>query len=239
MTPEELLRFLQQTVDEGFVSQLYKAASVREAEVLEALRGADIDVYSLQEIQRIPTDLLDGVANTHLRQARRMGALAGVSYGAFGILTAVPELMHLMIAVVRTAQRLSLTYGQEYESFRGSLQLWEAIAQAFGVDPSSFEGAEPELFRNMPVPMWTSNQVRWNPIILGVARQVLITLAFIFLKKRWARAVPLVGVGLSGIGNYTLLRRVGLSLKGEFRQRHQLMSLAGDVSSVSVEFRVD
>ena len=238
MTPEELLEFLQRTVDEGFVSQIYSAASVGEAEVLETLREADLDVYSLTEIHRLPTEALDAVADAHLKVARRVGAVAGVTYGAFGILTAIPEIVHLMVAVLRTAQRMSLTYGHEIQSFQGNLQLWEAVAKSFGIDPESYEGTEPQGLGTLPVPKFNSDQMKWNPIIFGVARKVLITIGYIFLKKRWARAVPLIGIGLSGVGNYTLLKRFGRELKEEFRGKHQMLGLRDDSNSIPIDFTV-
>lgn len=239
MTPEELQAFLGRVTEEGVVMQLYRLASVKEADVLASMRQADLDVYTLDDVRALPTHRLDPLAEAQLRQARRMGALSGMTWGAGGILTAPPEMLHLMVATLRIAQRLALTYGQEFETFRGNLLLWEALSKAFGVPALAFEGAETEAFRRLPVPFLNTQAIQWNPVILAAARQVMVTAALLFVKRRWTRIVPVVGIGLSGVGNYSLLKRIGRELQREFRRQHVLGQLEGRQSSAPIDFRVN
>lgn len=234
MTPEELMSAIQQAMDEGLVNQIYQSASVKEGEILDALRERGIDAYNLSDLQRIPTEQLDAQADLYLKSANRTAALTGLTYGAFPLIALVPELMHLLVTVIRSAQRLSLTYGQEIESYRGSLQLWETIGEAFGVDPAKLEGAESELFKNLPVPV-RPGAMPLSPIMFRMVQGILLTMAYGFVKHAF-RIVPFVGMGVAGAANYQLMRKVGRQMRGDFRGRHELMKMSQGEPSQELSF---
>ena len=219
LTPEELMDLLQRALEEGLATQIYQAASVSDVDVLEDCRLKGHVVLKLEDLHAIPTDKLDEVAADYLKHYKNLGAVAGLAWGTGGILTAAPEMVQLLITVVRMAQRLSLTYGLEFESFKGNLELWEAIGDAFGVKVE-MEGVEQDILRNLPAPLLRGG-LR-DPLVLKIASGVLSAGAWMFVK-RWLRFIPLFSLGVSTYGNYRLIKRLGLSLQRNFRRRHELL----------------
>ena len=239
VTPEELAQRLQEALDEGVITQIYKAASVRPEEILTEMQLAGLEATTIDGLLTQPTEELDPFADKVLSDVRRTGAIAGATYGAGGVLTALPEVVHLMVLIMRTAQRLSLVYGQEIQSFRGRMRLWETMGEALGVDPEILATASAELAQDLPVPFFQRPGLPVDPVTIRVAQKVLITVAIPLISKRWARLVPVLGIGVSTLGNYVLLQRLGSDLKAAYRGRHQLLAARRAGSSQRVEFQLD
>lgn len=216
-----MVRQMQANLDEGMVSQLYRLASVPSEEVLAALRAEDIKVYTPEEVLKVPTELLDPVADKQLKQVQRRGAFYGGTFGMGGLLSVAPELAYMFVTVIRMAQKLSLTYGQEYESSRGRLELWAAIGRSVGIK-LDLEGLETDLYRELPIVVG-KGPFR-DPILFKVAQKVLVTIGFT-MSTRISRLVPFLGAGVGIATTYAYLSKRGRLLKEDFRTKHQLQHL--------------
>lgn len=251
MTPEELLRRIQQAIDEGWLEHLYRASSVGTDELYLELRQAGVEVYSPGELIRVPTGMIDPVAQATVERSRRVGAMTGAGFGMGGWLTILPELGWYLAQLLRLAQRVSLLYGFEVQSAKGRLELWEALSQALEL-PVELEGVEsvepvgltlggsalggmslgglplgglPIVFRAAPIRDNLTQQV---------ARRVVRAVAM-RMVGRFTRLLPVVSVGVAGFASYRLLGRVGVRLKETYRSRHLLRAMALSDGMVSEE----
>ncbi len=232
-----MLRQLQNNLDEGLLSQLYRIASIEQDEILVGLRKRGVEAYSLGEISRAPIQLLDQGADEQIRRVCRSGALSGASFGLTGVLSIAPEIGYVLVALLRLSQRISLTYGYEVETSKGRLDLWTALARGLGIRVS-LEGLESDLYRGLPV-LVGKGQFR-DPILVKVVQKVLVTVG-LRMSTRFARMVPLVGAGVGGIANYAWFSMIGRRLKDDFRTRHQLrhLNLSDPGLSEEIAFTLD
>jgi hypothetical protein len=189
------------------------------------------------EIAQVPPTILDQVADAYVRQVSRQGAITGLSFGLGGILSVAPELMVLIVTLVRMAQRLSLTYGHEFDTPRGGLDLWTSIGRSLGIS-IDLEGLDSELYRGLPM-LVGRGQFR-DPLLLKVAQRVIVTVA-VKMSTRAARLIPFLGAGVGSLTNYTWLSRVGTRLKDDFRTRHQLrhLNLSDPGQSEEISFTLE
>lgn len=237
MDPEELLKQIQEALDEGLLVHLYRLASVSPEATLRQLRDQGIEVYSLGELGRVPAPLLDAVADDIISRCRRRGALTGAGLSVGGYFTLAPEIIWYLSTLLRLGQRLAMVYGQEVQTLKGQIELWQALASALGVQVD-LEGLDGELHRGLP--MAIGRGTLRDPILLNVVQQVLIKLSMA-LAKRITRFVPVLNIGLGGLATYRQLSNVGEQLKETFRTRHQLrtLSLSDLELSEEISFQLD
>ncbi len=227
----EWLRQVQEGNDEGLIGYLYQLASVPPSQVFAAMREQGVDVYTAEHVLQVPTDRLDPVANKFIRSTLWRSSFYGATFGMGGILSIPPELAYLFVTIVRLAQRISLCYGQEYESLRGQIELWSTLGRGVGIE-LSMEGLEADVYRRLPV-VFGKGPFR-EPILIKAAQKILVTIG-LRLSTRMARFVPLVGAGVGMASTYTYLSRVARRMKEDCRTRHQLQQTMLDDSTLSEE----
>ena len=125
MKADELARTVFDTIDEGILQRLYEVASVRPETILADLQEAGYEVEGIEQLKDLPTEVLDSLADRYIQSAKRKAAMGGASMGLGGWLGLAPGLSQMLVLVLRLAQRISLTYGFDYRSERGELELWK------------------------------------------------------------------------------------------------------------------
>ncbi len=220
MNVEDLGRSILDALDDGLVQGLYRLASVEPDSVLSDLSTGEKRLERIEDSRRLPVELIDPVAARYIKDARRSAALSGASLGFGGWMGLPPGLMHLMVLLLRLAQRLSLAYGVDYRTGKGEIELWKALATAVGAKVD-WEGTEAELMRKLPVVV-TGTGAFANPLLVQAARAVLMRVAIIG-GARVTRFVPVVGAGSGAVLNFLEVHRVGHRLKATFRTRHAIV----------------
>jgi hypothetical protein len=142
------------------------------------------------------------------------------------------SLAHLVIVLLRLAQRISLAYGFDYRTSRGEIEMWKALAGSVGADVD-WEGTEAELMRRLPAVI-TGTGTFANPLLLK-AVQAVITRVALNSSLRVTRAVPVVGAGSGFLLNFVHVDRVGKRLKASYRNRH---AISGFDPSAAIEVEI-
>ncbi len=225
------LRQVQEGNDEGLVGHLYHLASVPPSEVLATLRQEGVTVYAPEHVLEVPTERLDPIADKIIRKALWRGTFYGATFGMGGLLSVPPELAYLFLTIVRLAQRISLCYGQEYESLRGQIELWSTLGRGVGIE-LDIEGLETDVYRRLPV-VFGKGPFR-DPLLIKAAQKVLVTIGF-RVSSRVARFVPFLGAGVGLASTYAYLAGIGKRMKEDCRTRHQLQQTKLNDSGVSEE----
>ena len=221
MRADDLARALLDALDDGLFQHLYRLSSVDPKEVVSDLASRGARVNGLESIASLGVEELDPLVDRYVKDARRQAAMSGLSLGAGGWLGLPPGLMHLVVSVVRLAQRISLAYGFDYRTDRGEIELWKALARAVDADVD-FEGSEAELLRRLPAVV-TGTGTFQNPLLLKAFQAVVgrVALGAGMHVTRW---VPVVGGGSGMLLNYLQVGQIGRRLKDSFRSRHALGS---------------
>jgi hypothetical protein len=220
MTPEDMARAVLNALDHGLFQTLYRMTWVDPGTVVKDVRASGADVTDLSEFGNLPTDQLDSVADRYIRRARRSAAISGISFGAGGWLGLPPGLGHLVVVIVRMAQRISLTYGFDYRTDRGEIELWKGLAAATGAN-IDWEGTEADLMRRLPAVV-TGTGAFSNPLMLK-AFQAVVTRIAIASGLRLTRWVPVVGGGSGLVLNWLQVDSIGRHLKETWRRQHILV----------------
>ncbi|MEE2829435.1 MAG: EcsC family protein [Myxococcota bacterium] len=219
MKAEEFATGILDALDEGLFQNVYRLASVELSEVVKDFQNSGSAVQDLADIRDLDIRVLDKRADRYIRRAKRSAALSGVSLGAAGWLALPPGLIHLVVVALRLAQRISLSYGFDYRTDRGEIELWKALAKAVDADVN-WEGTEAELLRRLPTVVTGSNTFS-NPLLLKAVQTVVVRLAAAagLHASRW---VPVVGSGTGLVINYLEVDRIGRRLKESWRTRHAI-----------------
>ncbi len=226
MKADELARAVFATIDEGILQRLYDVASVRPEAILADLREAGHEAETIEQLQALPTEVLDSLADRYIRSAKRKAAMGGASMGLGGWLGLAPGLSQMLVLVLRLGQRISLTYGFDYRSERGELELWKGLASAVGAS-LRWEGTEAELMKRLPVAV-TGSGALTNPLLMQALRAVIARVA-LTSSRQVSRWLPLVGGGTGLVFNYLEVDRIGRRLKANWRAQHVISSF--DTSS--------
>jgi len=221
MRVDDLAQSIFETIDEGLFQRLYQVASVKPEAILADLRQAGHPVESLADVQQLPTEVLDSLADAYIKSARRTAAMGGVSLGIGGWLGLAPGLSQLLVLVLRLGQRISLVYGFDYRSGQGELDLWKGIASAVGAS-LRWEGTEAEVVKRLPVAV-TGSGAFTNPLLRQALRAVVARVA-LSSGRQLSRWLPLVGGGTGMIFNYLEVDRIGRRLKAHWRAQHVISS---------------
>lgn len=219
MKAEDIASGFLDSLDEGMFQAIYRLASVDEEEIYKEFKTLGIEVSSLSGVAALPVQTLDVLADRFIRRAKRSAALSGASLGFGGWLGLPSGLVHMVVVVLRLGQRLSLTYGFDYRSDRGEIELWKALAKA--VDAKvDWEGSEAELMRRLPAVV-TGTGTFSNPLLLKAFQSVVARIAASagLHVSRW---MPVVGSGTGLIVNYLEVDKIGRRLKQRWRANHAL-----------------
>jgi len=216
---EDIANSFLNSLDEGMFQAIYRLASVEDAEIFKELKTFGIEVSSLEAVGQLPVNTLDALADRFVRRAKRSAALSGASLGLGGWLGLPSGLVHMVVVILRLGQRLSLTYGFDYRSDRGEIELWKALARA--VDAKvDWEGTEAELMRRLPSVV-TGTGTFSNPLLLKAFQSVVVRIAT-SAGLHLTRWLPLVGSGTSLVINYLEIDKIGRRLKADWRANHIL-----------------
>ena len=228
---EDIASTFLDSLDEGMFQTIYRLASVDENEVLRDLRGFGLQVDNLSSVAGLPLPSLDALADRYVKRAKRSAALSGASLGMGGWLGLPSGLVHMVVVILRLGQRLSLTYGFDFRTDRGEIELWKALAKAVGAKVN-WEGSEADLMRRLPAVV-TGTGTFSNPLLLQAFQSVVVRVATRagLHATRW---VPVVGGGTSLIVNYLEIDKVGRDLKGSYRAQHALVDFRRD-QAIEVE----
>jgi hypothetical protein len=202
-----LRRSIEALVRRGF-SEAYKTIQVDPTRYLLQLQTAyGIPVSSYQGIFSVPLPQLDAVAMDVIRSGMKMAAAEGAGLGLGGFLTLLPDMGILSAITLRTIQKLSLTYGFEFNTETETAELWVAAASAAGVDISR------ELVEKGVVK-------RFVPRVI----QAIAVQASKEMVDKWAgRLVPILSGVVGGSLNYYFVRAWGGRAMHHFRERHRLL----------------
>ncbi len=231
MDVDDWIRQLQEGIDDGLIGQLYRLASVPPSEVFSNFRKEGLDVYTASDILEMPTERIDPIVDKVIRRATWRGTFYGATFGMGGLLSVPPELAYMFVTLVRLAQRVSLSYGQDYDSVRGRLELWAGLGRSMGIE-LDLEGLESDVYRHLPV-VFGTGPFR-DPLLFKAAQKILVTIGF-RMSTRVARFVPLLGAGVGMASTFTYLSNVGKRLKEDYRTKHQLRQMKLGDSAFSEE----
>jgi len=198
---------IEAALKRGF-QQAYETVKVDPQHYLWHLQAAHgVPVTSFQGLFTVPTDQLDRISEGTIRASMKIAAVEGAGFGLGGILTLVPDLGILAVITLRMIEKLSLTYGFQYNTDEEVAELWIAAASAAGVDISR------EVLERQVVS-------RFVPRVI----QRIAARASTEVVEKWSgRVIPLassvIGAGL----NYYFVRAWGERAAGHFRQKHLAM----------------
>ena len=183
----------------------FKTIAVDPQEYLFQLRAAhDLPVLSYQGMFTLPVEVLDDLARQTVRAGMKMAAAEGAGFGLGGVFTLLPDLSILSAITMRTVQKLSLTYGFEFNTDEEQAELWIAAASAAGVDISR-ELLEKQLVK------------RFIPRVA----QKIATQASSEVAEKWVgRLIPLASSAIGATLNYYFVRGWGRRAMTHFHQRH-------------------
>src|SRR5216110_1671124 len=117
--------------------------------VLRGLRSIEIDpeqfrrqlarkhglwVPDFRRMKDVPTERLDAIATSLIRDAERLALAEGAGLGLGGMITFLPDASLLTVITLRLIQRLSLLYGFEARGHDQRIEMWKAAAAASGID---------------------------------------------------------------------------------------------------------
>jgi hypothetical protein len=200
-----LRRHLEALLRRGFL-EAYETVQVDPTRYLLQLQTAyGIPVSSYQGLFSVPLPQLDGVAIDVIRSGMKMAAAEGAGLGLGGFITLLPDMGILSAITLRTIQKLSLTYGFEFNTETEVAELWVAAASAAGVDISR-ELVERGVVR------------RFVPRVI----QAIAVQASKEMVEKWAgRLVPILSGIVGGGLNYYFVRAWGERAMHHFREKHR------------------
>ena len=189
----------------GAFMKAYNTIKVDPENYLEHLRIAyNLPVLTLEGVQSLPPEVLDGIAAQTIRAHMRMAAAEGAGLGMGGMFTVLPDLGILAAITMRMIQKLSLIYGFQYNTEEEEAELWVAAASAAGVDISR-EMVEKQFVK------------RFVPKVI---QRIAATTSAEIVEKWSARLIPVLSSAIGAGLNYYFVKIWGERAVGHFRQKH-------------------
>jgi hypothetical protein len=208
MAGEAAKKWLRKRVEEGLrhgFNHAYDALRINPSGFLMQLRaGYGLPVSTFQGVYSVEVGLLDDVGHDLVRAGMKVAAVEGAGMGLGGMFTLIPDLSILAAITMRTLQKLSLTYGFEYNTDQEIADLWIAVASAAGVDLGR------ELLEKQVV----------NRFVPKVIQRVAVTASSEIVEKWSARMIPVASSIIGATLNYYFVRSWGARAQDHFRRRH-------------------
>lgn len=208
MTGEAAKTWLRQRLEHGFQTgfqHAYDALRVDPSAFLMQLRaGYGVPVSTFQGVYSVELSLLDHVGHDIVRAGMKVAAVEGAGMGLGGMFTLIPDLSILAAITMRTLQKLSLTYGFEYNTDQEIAELWIAAASAAGVDLGR------ELLEKQVV----------NRFVPKVIQRVAVKASSEVVEKWSGRMIPVASSVIGATLNYYFIRSWGDRAQNHFRRRH-------------------
>ena len=183
----------------------YETVRVDPQRFLMELRSSyGIPVAGFQGMYSVEPVVLDTVADRVIRGGMKLAAVEGAGFGLGGFITIVPDFSILAGITLRTVQKLSLTYGFEYNTDEEVMELWIAAASAAGVDVGR------DLLEKNVV----------NRVIPHVIQRIAAKASAEFVEKWSGRLIPVASSVLGATLNYYFVRGWGQRAHAHVRHRH-------------------
>ena len=206
-----LRRRLEAALRRGFL-EAYETVKVDPARYLMQMRAAyGVPASTYQGMFSVSLPQLDGIASDVIRSSMKIAAAEGAGLGLGGFLTLLPDLGILSAITLRTIQKLSLTYGFEFNTEAETAELWVAAASAAGVDLSR------ELVEKGVV----------NRFVPRVIQAIAVQASKDMVDKWAGRLVPVLSGVIGGGLNYYFVRAWGERAMQHFREKHRELRAAG------------
>ena len=201
-----LRRRAETALQKGF-TRAYETVRVDPDKFLLQLRAAyRVPISGYHGVFSLEVGELDVVAESIIRSAMKVAAVEGAGLGLGGLITIVPDLGILSAITMRTIQKLSLSYGFEFNTDDEVAELWIAAASAAGVDISR------ELLEKEVV----------NKFVPRVIQRIAARASTEVVEKWAGRVIPLASAAIGAGLNYWFVRAWGERARAHFRQRHLL-----------------
>jgi EcsC protein family len=208
MAGQAAKNWLRERVEDGFrrgFHHAYDAFRVNPSVFLMQMRaGYGVPVSTFQGVYSVELGILDHVGHDVIRAGMKVAAVEGAGMGLGGMLTIVPDLSILAAITMRTLQKLSLTYGFEYNTDQEIADLWIAAASAAGVDLGR------ELLEKQVV----------NRFVPKVIQRIAYKASSELVEKWSGRMIPVASSVIGATLNYYFVRSWGDRAQSHFRRRH-------------------
>lgn len=179
---------------------------------LAAKHGLWIPDFS--RMKDVPTERLDAIAETLIRDAGRLALAEGAGFGLGGMITLLPDTGMLTAITLRLIQRLCLLYGFETKGRDQRLEMWKAAAVAAGIDYGK-DMAEKQMLEKLAP---------------RIAERLAAKLGAETAEKWVGRMIPLASSAIGGALNYSFVRSWGRRVQRNLRERHMATSRSGGIS---------
>ena len=211
----DTLGALRERIDSGLLPAVYSVASLETSAIRAAMDEADRP-YRLQMTDDVPSlEALDDSAVWWIRRSTRRATVTGFAGGSLGAFSLPPEVLASLVASLRLAQRLAVTFGFDPETDRGSVVLWRAVADAYGLE-LPVAGVVGFKFTELPQALAKQPEGHIPATALLVRR--VIGKATTRVVRRFTRWVPGFGAGLGAWGARRQMRQMGETMHAVFRR---------------------
>lgn len=167
-------------------------------------RKHKLHVTDFSRVHEIPTERLDAVAASLIRDAERWALAEGAGFGLGGVLALVPDASFLTIITLRLIQRLCLLYGFEAHGPEERRELWMAAAAAAGIDFGK-DLAEKEMLERLAP---------------RIAERLAVKMGQESAEKWVGKVIPVAGAIIGGALNFVFVRAWGRRAQRHLRARH-------------------
>ena len=187
--------------------------------VLRGLRSIEIDpeqfrrqlaskhglwVPDFRRMKDVPTERLDAIATSLIRDAERLALAEGAGFGLGGMITFLPDASLLTVITLRLIQRLSLVYGFEAHGRDQRIEMWKAAAAASGIDYGK-DLAEKQILEK---------------VIPRIAERLAARIGAETAEKWAGRLIPLASSAIGGALNFSFVRGWGRRVQRHLRTKH-------------------
>src|SRR6266481_4176558 len=187
--------------------------------VLRGLRSVEIDpddfrrqladkhglwVPDFARMKDVPTERLDAIATSLIRDAERLAIVEGAGFGLGGIITFLPDASLLTVITLRLIQRLSLLYGFEVHGRDQRIEMWKAAAAASGIDYGK-DLAEKQILEKL---------------VPRIAERFAAKIGAETAEKWAGRLIPLASSAIGGALNFSFVRGWGRRVQRHLRAKH-------------------
>jgi len=187
--------------------------------VLRGLRSIEIDpedfrhqlankhglwVPNFGRMMDVPTERLDAIATSLIRDAERLAMVEGAGFGLGGMITFLPDASLLTVITLRLIQRLSLLYGFEARGRDQRIEMWKAAAAASGIDYGK-DLAEKQILEKLAP---------------RIAERFAAKIGAEAAEKWVGRLIPLAGSAIGGALNFSFVRGWGRRVQRHLRSKH-------------------
>jgi uncharacterized protein (DUF697 family) len=161
-------------------------------------------VPNFARMKDVPTERLDAIATSLIRDAERLAMVEGAGFGLGGMITLLPDASLLTVITLRLIQRLSLLYGFEARGHDQRIEMWKAAAAASGIDYGK-DLAEKQILEKLAP---------------RIAERFAAKIGAEAAEKWVGRLIPLASSAIGGALNFSFVRGWGRRVQRHLRSKH-------------------